>query len=211
MTEPARTELLSRTRQRKFARREVLFHEGDPGDSLLLIESGRLAVQVNAPSGETVTLNVLSSGDYFGELALLRDEPSHRRTATVVALEPAMTLSISGATFQSVCMDHPQVERLVSRLLAERVEQLSQRLLEALYVGADMRVYRRLVELAEVYGACPHGEIPLTQEQLADLAGATRPTVNQVLQRLAAQGFVGLHRGRIEVLDLASIQRRARL
>ncbi len=205
-----RAQLLNSARPRRFAGEEVLVHEGDPADSVHLIGSGRLAVRVSTPGGEVVTLTILTPGDYFGELSLLRDKAARRRTATVVALEPAETLSLSAAAFHAVCDRHPKVERLVVSLLAERVEELSQRLLEALYVGVDRRVYRRLVDLAGIYGGLEASAmIPLRQDHLADLAGATRPTVNQVLQKLATQGVVALHRGRIEVLDVAALRRRA--
>jgi len=95
-----------------------------------------------------------------------------------------------------LCARHPEVERLVISLLAERVDQLSQRLLEALYVGVDRRVYRRLIELADIYRSeAPDVSVPLTQDDLAGLAGATRPTVNKVLQPLSANGILRLHRG----------------
>jgi CRP/FNR family transcriptional regulator, cyclic AMP receptor protein len=203
-----RSQLIASARRRVFARGEVVFHEGDPGDSLHLIETGRLAVQVFTPGGEAATLNVLSPGGFFGELALLRAEPPPRRTATIVALEPARTLSLSAATFHAICDQHPQVEQLIVALLARRVEQLSQRLLEALYVGVDHRVCRRLVELADVYrGNGATTVVPLTQDHLAGLAGASRPTVNQVLHKLASQQVVALNRGRIEVLDYGALRR----
>lgn len=207
-----RAELLASARTRRYDRGEVVCHEGDRGVTLHLVAEGRLAVRVSTPDGETATLNILRAGDYFGELALLRGQPVLVRTATVVALEPAQTLSLSNEAFHAVCERHPAVERLVASLLAERVERLSQRLLEALYVGVDGRVHRRLLELADIYtdeGADDRkAVIPLTQNHLADLAGATRPTVNQVLQTLAAEGLVSLGRGRIEVVDRAALRDR---
>jgi CRP/FNR family cyclic AMP-dependent transcriptional regulator len=163
-------------------------------------------------SGNPATLNLLSPGSYFGELALLRQEVPPRRSATVVALEAAETLSLTAADFHKLCDRHPRVEHLLATLLARRVEELSERLLEALYVGLDRRVYRRLVELSDMYatGAGPT-TIPLTQDHLADLVGGTRPSVNQVLQKLASQNLVVLGRGRIEVRDRATLKRRAGL
>lgn len=210
-----RAELLASAQIRRYQRDEPVFHEGDPGDSLHLVAAGRLAVRVSTPNGASATLNVLRAGDYFGELALLRDRPVPQRTASVIALEPAETLSLSGRAFHAVCERHPAVERLVAVLLADRVERLSQRLLEALYLGVDPRVCRRLLELAEIYAPEPpsrHGTvIPLTQGHIADLAGATRPTVNQVLQLLASEGVIALGRSRVEVLDADALQRRALL
>ena len=134
----------------------------------------------------------------------------HRRTATVVALELAETLTLSGDVFKALCKRHPAVERLVIRLLAERVDQLSQRLIEAIYVGVDQRVYRRLDELCQIYGGGASGTvIPLTQDDLAGLAGARRPTVNQVLQRLVAERVVELGRGRLVVRQPAWLRQRA--
>lgn len=208
LTAADRSQLLASGRRRHFDRGEVVFHEGDLGDSLHLIEAGRFAVQVFTPGGEAATLNVLSPGGFFGELALLRTEPPLRRTATIVALEASRTLSLSGATFHAICDRNPPVEQLMGALLAQRVEELSQRLLEALYVGVDRRVCRRLLELADVYGGGATRVIPLTQDHLADLAGASRPTVNQVLQKLSSRGVVALHRGRIEVLDYEALYKR---
>lgn len=208
-----RTELLASAQPHSHRRDEWVMHEGDPGDSLYLVSSGRLAVRVSTPGGAAATLNVLRSGNYFGELALLRDRPVRERSASVIALEPSQTLSISGQAFDAVCERHPAVERLVAALLADRVEELSQRLLEALYMGVEGRVSRRLLELADIYAPAPGSRrgatIPLTQTHLADLAGATRPTVNQVLQLLAAEGVIALGRGRIDVLDVGALRRRA--
>ncbi|MBA3233564.1 MAG: Crp/Fnr family transcriptional regulator [Propionibacteriales bacterium] len=212
LTDAERQHVLATARPRRFAGGEVVFHAGDPADSLHLVSKGRLAVRASTPDGDVMTLNLLSPGSYFGELALLRQDVPHQRTATVIALEAAETLSLSAGSFHRLCDTHPRVEHLLTTLLALRVEELSERLLEALYVGLDRRVYRRLIELSEMYAAGAAATvIPLTQDQLADLVGGTRPSVNQVLQRLAGQNVVSLRRGRIEVLDRATLERRAGL
>lgn len=208
LSESDRARVIAAMRPCHYARHEVIVHEDDPGDSLHLVKRGRLAVRVALASGEALTLAVLSPGDAFGELAVL-GQP-HRRTATVVAWEECDTLLLSGAAFTTLCRDNPAVERLVFSLLAKRVDQLSQRLLEALYVGVDRRVYRRLTELCDIYGdGAPRTVIPLTQDDLAGLVGASRPTVNQVLQRLGSQGILRLTRGRVEVIDPEDLRRRA--
>ncbi|HVQ86934.1 MAG TPA: Crp/Fnr family transcriptional regulator [Actinomycetes bacterium] len=212
LTDGERSEVLSTALPRRFARGEVVFHEGDPADSLHLVSKGRLAVRSLTPDGDAAMLNLLIPGDFFGELALLHRERIRHRSATVLALEAAETLSLSADAFRRLCETHPRVEHLLTTLLAQRVEELSKQLLEALYVGLDRRVYRRLVELCGVYGTEDGvATIPLTQDQLADLVGGTRPSVNQVLQKLAAQDALVLGRGRIEVRDQAMLQRRAGL
>ena len=95
-------------------------------------------------------------------------------------------------------------------LLSARVERLNGYLLEALYVPAERRVLRRLVDLCQLYaGDEQHIVIPVTQEMLASLAGTTRPTANQVLGRLAASQLVQVSRGQIVVLNRRELHRRA--
>lgn len=207
-----RARLAAAGRRRRFARGEVVFHEGDPGDSLHLVRSGHLAVRISTPAGDTAIVNVVAPGQYFGELALLRRDPPLERTATVLALDAAETLAIPRGAFDRLRRERPEVEHLLSQLLAERVDALSRRLIETLFLGVDRRVALRLVELATIY-ADDGGSIvvPLSQDVLADVAGATRPTVNQALQRLVAAHAVELRRGRIVVPDLERLRTVARV
>lgn len=211
LLEPLRAEdreaFLGLARRRTFARNEVICHEGDPADSLHLIEQGHLAVHGSLASGATATFTILSPGDYFGELALLRAD--RRRTATVTALESSRTLAVAAGAFDALCTRNPGIERIVSTLLADRIDILSRRLVETMYESVDRRVYRRLLELARSYqGSEEAATIPLSQTQLAGLVGASRPSVNQVLQRLVELNVVRLNRSRIEVLDLSALERR---
>jgi CRP/FNR family cyclic AMP-dependent transcriptional regulator len=208
LSAPELEALVGLAHPRSFDRNEVICHAGDPADSLHLVESGHLAVRGTLASGHTATFRILSAGDYFGELALLRQD--RRRTATVVAIEPSRTLSIAGSTFHRLMASNPQLGQALAALLADRIDKLSKRLLETMYVSLERRVYRRLVELGVSYGVTNNrARIPLSQTSLADLVGATRPSVNQVLQRLAAQRLVEAHRGRIDLLDVAGLARRA--
>ncbi len=196
--EIART--LEIARRRTFARDEVVFHEGDPADTLHLIESGRAAVRTTTRHGQRVTLAVLGPGEGFGELALL--DAGARRNATVAAIEPLVTHAIFEADFHRLRRAHPQLSEVLIALLSERVRTLDAQLLDALYLPADLRVRKRLAELAERYGESG-GEavIPLRQEDIADLAGTSRATVNRVLREEARRGSVRLTRGRTVVLD----------
>jgi CRP-like cAMP-binding protein len=207
-----RAAVVAAARRRTFRKGEVVFHEGDPADAMHLVAAGHLAVQVSTPDGERVTLTVLSPGDSVGELSLVRRGAPERRSATVVALDAAETRVLGVGVFQELCLSHPAVQDLVVAALADRVRDLSARLLESMYVGLDRRLYRRLLDLAEVYATGTGATVvPLTQEQLADLVGGTRPTVNQVLQRLQAQQVIELGRGRLTVLDVAALRRKAAL
>ncbi len=212
LDEEDRRALLGATRVRRFSRGETVVHEGDPADSLHLVERGRLAVRVTTPDGRRVALNVLGPGDYFGELALL-DGREPRRSASITALDDAQTRSLPARAFRDLRERHRGAERLLLTLLARRVEELSALVVETMHVGLDRRVCRRLHELTRIYADAvgPGGElvVPLTQELLAELVGGTRPSVNLALQRLVSQRVIELGRGRIVVVDRAALARKA--
>jgi len=200
--------LLSVARRRRFQRGEVVFHREDPGESLHLIVSGRFAIRVMTPLGETVWLAVRGPSESFGEMTLI--ESDSRRSATVSALEAAETFAVRKPEFDGLRERYPSIDRVLIALLAGEVRMLNERLLEALYLTAERRLLRRLHELSEVYRR-PDGSvvIPLTQEELAEFAGAARATVNRVLREEQARGTLELHRGRTRVLDPDELSRRA--
>ena len=196
--------MVSYGRRRRFSRGEVLFHEGDPAAALHLLARGRVAVRVTTPLGDVATLDVLVPGDVLGELALL--SPDGVRSATAVALEATESLVIDEGVFSALRRDDPSVAEVLVQLLGARVRHLIDRLVEALYVPADSRVLRRVLELARVYGDV----VPLTQEDLAGLAGTTRATVNRVLRREERSGALALARGRVTIVDAEALARRTR-
>ncbi|HMN98523.1 MAG TPA: Crp/Fnr family transcriptional regulator [Miltoncostaeaceae bacterium] len=201
--------LLQIARRRTFRRGEVVFHMGDPADTLHLVVSGRFAVRVQTALADVAVLTILGPGDLFGELALL--ESDGRRSATVEAIEAGETRSIHRPDFEALRDRHPSVTDVVTAILAEQVRRLTGNLLEALYLPADRRIRRRVAELADAY-APDGGEvtIPLRQEDLAGLAGTSRATVNRVLREEEARGTVRLARGRTTVLDREGLARRGR-
>jgi CRP-like cAMP-binding protein len=162
------------------------------------------------PLGEQATIAVRGPGDSFGEIAIVTE--GGRRTATVEALEEAETFCVYEGDFTRLRREHPQVNALVIAFLANEVRMLNERLLEALYVPVERRVLRRLDELARRYGLGDEGpvEIPLTQEELAGLAGSTRATVNSVLRDAEKRGLVELRRGKTVILDRQALAQRAR-
>ncbi len=200
-------QLLAIARRRVFRRGEVVFHRDDPADSLHLVQKGRFAIRIMTPLGETATIGVRGPGDSFGEMALI-DEGA-RRAATVAALEDAETFAVYQAEFQRLRARHPEIDRLLIAFLTAEVRRLDELLLEALYIPVERRVLRRLVELGGTYTG-RDGEIPLTQEQLAELAGTSRATVNKVLRDEQRRGTVELRRGRTIVVRPDELARRAR-
>jgi CRP-like cAMP-binding protein len=201
--------LLSVARRRTFRKGEVVFHRGDPADSLHLISKGRFKVQVRTPLGDEATIAIRGPGDSFGEMAVVGERA--KRSATVEALEEAETFCVVDGAFRRLRREHTEVDQLLIDFLANEVRMLNERLLEALYVPVEKRVLRRLAELAELYGT-GDGEvvIPLTQEELAGLAGTSRATVNQVLRAEQERGALELGRGKTIVPDPAALAARTR-
>jgi CRP/FNR family cyclic AMP-dependent transcriptional regulator len=201
--------LLSVARRRTFAKNEVVFHRGDPADSLQLISKGHFSVQIATPLGDIATLSVRGPGDAFGELALLSRESV--RSATVTAIEPGETHSVYRDDFERLRREYPSVNDVLIGILAEHLRRLSDQLIEAHYVPANRRVLRRLREMAELYrGSSKSVVVPLTQEDIAGLAGTSRATVNRVLRQEERRGTIELRRAKTVVLELDELSRRAR-
>jgi len=201
--------VLAIARRRTFEKGEIVFHRDDPAESLHLIVRGRFGARVASQVGDSVLLDVLGPGQAFGELALLL--PGERRSATVAALEDGETRSIFRDDFARLQCSHPGVKDVLLRLLAEQVRRTSDRIVEAHHVDADTRVRRRLCELAAIYGGVD-GEsvVPLTQDDLASMAGTSRATVNRVLREEEKRGIVALRRGRVTLRDVAELAARCR-
>jgi CRP/FNR family cyclic AMP-dependent transcriptional regulator len=210
LTEEQRQLVLSRTTRRIYAKGDVVFIEGEVGDTVHLLQRGTVAVRASTPSGDVVTLAVLGPGASFGEQALIGSIT--RRAATVTALERCETLALHRAEFADLRSRFPGVDRFLVELLDANVRRVSRHLLETLHLSVEDRTVVRLIELAELYAQCRRAgsteatEIPIRQEDLATLVGTTRPTVNKVLGQLAVAGVVVVTRGRIEVPDLARLR-----
>jgi CRP/FNR family transcriptional regulator, cyclic AMP receptor protein len=200
--------VLASARRRSYRRGEVVFHRDDPADTMHLVRSGCLAARVMTQLGDVATLQLLGPGQCFGELALLRT--GRVRSATVEALSPSETYALSQHDLDQLRIRHPEITNQLLELLAERVADLTDRLVQALYIPAPQRVREMVESLAERYRD-PGGDavIPLTQDDLAGLAGTSRLTVNRVLQQMRRRGEVELGRGRVRVPGMPAAVRPA--
>jgi CRP-like cAMP-binding protein len=199
--------VLARTHRHRYAKGETVLHEGDLAETIHLIQEGRVISRRTTWQGDVVTYAVLGPGEAFGEMAMLADD--HRRTSTIVAVEPVVTLTLRFDEFRQLCDQYPGVQALLVRILAQRVDRLSTHLIDALYLPADLRVLRTLLDLSGQYAesARPgHVTLPLTQIEIAELSGASRPTTNRFLRRLEQDGLVRLSRGHVTVVDVAALR-----
>ena len=208
LSEEDRRAVLARCHRQRYPRGAFICHQGELGDSVHLVALGTVAIRVNGPAGHMITVDVMRPGNSFGEQALINDGAV--RTATVVALEQVETLRLTRAEFRALWSEHPGASMVVAKMLEARLRSTSQALLDALHLPAPARVMRRLAFLADVYAGHASRSIPLTQDDIASMAGTTRQTVNRILNEARVDGLVDLNRGRIVILDPAGVARRAR-
>jgi CRP-like cAMP-binding protein len=207
--EEERRSVLAGARRRRFKAKEVVFHEGDPGDTLHLLASGHVAIRIHTPLGDVATVRMLRPGEFFGELAVVAPGP---RNATAVALDAAETLSLDRAQFTELRARHSKVDDVLVAALVSEIRRLATQLVDAMYVPVDKRVWRRVADLAAVFGSDgqPASSVPITQDVLAQLTGCTRSTANRVLRGGEDDGVITMTRGRLEILDAAQVARRGR-
>ncbi|WP_380168446.1 Crp/Fnr family transcriptional regulator [Jannaschia sp. R86511] len=200
LADDERTAVLARMRPRSYAAGTLVFLEGQAGDGLHVMTSGHVMVRRSTDDGDLVSLTVLGAGDSFGELALLA--PHARRTADVVALDEVTTLVLMRKDLDLLRARYPRLDRGLLLVLVTQVERLSEQVLQALHTPVEQRVVQTLLRLAGLY-ASGDGPvtIPIRQEDIASMAGTSRPTVNRLARRLEVEGVLRLGRGRTVVLD----------
>lgn len=206
LSDPDRRAVLARATRRRFRSGDSLFHQGDRGDSVHLLAKGHVAVRAVTERGETLTLDVLDPGSVFGEQSLI--DPVARRTASAAAIGSVETLMLERATFADLRETHPSITEVLVSTLAAQVRRLSEQLLDAHTLPADERVVKQLRRMVASFASDGAATVPLTQEDLASLAGTTRPTANRALQSLVDAGVIELGRGRIVVADVDALDQR---
>ncbi len=142
----------------KFDSGEMLFQKGDPGDALYGLRRGRILITTSTAEGKRLTLNVLGSGDVFGEIALL---DGRQRTADAVVAEPSELYVIRRSAFNDLLLRQPEIALRLIELLCERVRWTSDRVEEAYLSNLKVRLARRILKLAEDFGE----EIQISQER----------------------------------------------
>lgn len=194
--------------RRRFRRAEVIFHEDDHGETVHVIEKGRVAICVTTPLGNSATVSILGRGEIFGEGALFSNDA--RRSATAIALESVETRVLDAEEFARVRKDE-RVDEFLMQALTTRLRTTTDHLVEALFVHVETRVLRRLVTLADEFATGESRiDVPVSQEDVASMAGTTRPTANRVLRAAEEEGLIELARGRITIVDREALARRAR-
>jgi CRP/FNR family cyclic AMP-dependent transcriptional regulator len=201
-------QLASVVRQRSYGRGQLVFVEGDPGDSLLVLVSGSVTVFRTAPSGERAGLAVLEPPEVLGEVSLLDGAP---RSASVEATAPTVALAVSRAEFLALLRSQPSVLEPLLHALGTMVRRLTDQAADHVFLDLAGRVAKALLRLAPPTPSGLPPSVAITQSRLAEMSGGTRQSVNQVLGGFSTRGLVHLEGRRILLTDVAGLRRRAHL
>jgi CRP-like cAMP-binding protein len=211
LSDDERRELTRFTTERNFARNEVVFHEGDPADSLHIVEKGLFVARSSSTLGHVLIVNVFRPGAVFGELALFRPDPV--RSATIAALRAGRTRMLRRVDFERLRSGSAgrQLDQFLLTALANQNLALTTQVIELLFTTTAKRIQRQLLRLTELGIAVDDdGWIRLSQDDLAMLTATTRATVNRVLRDLERRRIVELGRGRSRIIDGAQLTRLSR-
>lgn len=211
LTDDERADLRRHTSERRYSRNEVVFHEGDPGDSLHIVERGLFLARSSSTLGHLLTVNVFGPGSVFGEIALLARDSV--RTATVVAVDGGRTRVLRRTDLHELRSRAVgrHIDEFLLAALAERSGELTARVIELLFTPTTKRIQRELLRLGDLgIGDDGDGWIRLSQAELAMLTASTRATVNRVLRDLERNGIVELGRGRSRIVDRRRLASRSR-
>lgn len=192
-------------RRRSFKKGQIVFSQGDEGDALYGIASGRIRISTADDKGHEVFLNVLGPGDTFGEIAML---DGLQRTASALAIEPSTLVIISRSHFLSHLERDPGLSLHLMKLLCERLRWVSDLVEESAFLTGPARVAKRLTTLIESYGRPDKDgdtELVMSQAELGRFLGVSRQIINQYLRSWSRRGWVQLKRGRILVHDLDAL------
>lgn len=195
-------------RRHRYGAGEVVFHEGDAGTALYVIEEGEVKIVLGSPEGKEVVLGLFGRGDFFGDLALLDGEP---RSADAVAKEDSQILILRREDFLRFLADKPRVAAGLLAVLSRRLRRTDQLVHDAAFLDVRARLVKVLLELGETRGQPgPQGVViasRLTQADLANMVGATRESINRWLRYYEQHGLVQHHRGRLVLTDPARLRK----
>ncbi|MBX6355395.1 MAG: Crp/Fnr family transcriptional regulator [Micromonosporaceae bacterium] len=190
---------------RQYRKGQLLFVENDPGESLILLRRGSVAVFRTSPTGERAVLNVVRPPDVLGEVSLL---DAGARSLSAEAIEDCSALALSRAAFLELVHSNPRILDAVMRSLGALIRRLTEQNADHVFLDLPGRVAKTLVRLAGDSQA-PMITIELNQSQLAEMAGGSRQSVNQAIGSFASRGWLRTEGRRIVITDLASLRRRA--
>ncbi len=195
----------------KLSKGQILFKEGQEGDRLYVVVQGKIKLGTASGDGRENLLSILGPGEMFGELSLFDPEP---RTSTATAVTDARLVSLAHEAVIGLVTTHPQTSLELLRRLAQRLRKSNEILADLVFADVPGRVAKAIMDLGERFGSQKedglHVNHDLTQEELAQLVGASRETVNKALADFAARGWVKLEPRAVLVTDVERLTKRGR-
>ncbi len=186
-----------------FRRGEVVFAEGEPGDTLYIITAGKVKIGRKSVDGRESLITLMGPSDMFGELAIFDPGP---RTSSVTALTEVKTVVMSRTVLRSWIADRPEIAEQLLRVLARRLRRTNDNLSDLIFTDVPGRVAKQLLYLAQRFGSRDGTALrvdhELTQEEIAQLVGSSRETVNKALSDFAQRGWIRVQ-GRSILIDNA--------
>jgi CRP/FNR family transcriptional regulator, cyclic AMP receptor protein len=193
------------------SRGEVIFAEGEPGDSLYIVLSGKVKVSRRAQDGRENMLAVMGPSELIGELSLFDPGP---RTATALALTDTRLAKLKQSMLRPWITQHPEIALQLLHVLARRLRRTNDIVADLIFTDVPGRVAKNLLQMAKKFGAREGDRIrvthDLTQEELAQLVGASRETVNKALADFASRGWLRLEPRSVVIMEVDRLKRRAR-
>jgi CRP-like cAMP-binding protein len=193
------------------ARSEELFAEGDQGDRLYVILEGKIKLGRTSGDGRENLLAILGPGEMFGELSLFDPGP---RTAAATSVGDSRLIGLGHDALEPWLVEHPEVSLKLLNALARRLRRTNEALADLVFSDVPGRVAKALLDLSTRFGRPAEDGIlvahELTQEELAQLVGASRETVNKALADFATRGWLRLEARAVVLLDVERLRRRAR-
>lgn len=190
---------------------QVLFNEGERGERLYIITDGKMKLGHTSTDGRESLLAVLGPGELLGELSLFDPGP---RTATATALTDTSLMGLGHAALRPWLTGRPEVAEALLQALAVRLRRTNEQMADLVFSDVPGRVAKTLLELGEKFGRpLPDGihvTHDMTQEELAQLVGASRETVNKALADFAARGWIRLESRSVVLIDPERLERRSR-
>jgi CRP/FNR family cyclic AMP-dependent transcriptional regulator len=204
--------LAQSSRSRTYREGEIIFMRDDPGNGLYVIQSGTVKISIEAPDGQETLLAILRGGECFGELAVL---DGRARSASATAMERTETVFVSRDEFLRFLDEHRDAMHKVVLILCQRLRDSSDHLADLVFHDVYGRLAKKLLELGEAHGRERGGHIeivlPLTQQDIANLVGASRESVNKAIKYYRDRGVLAIANHRITVLRPDLLRQRMEL
>jgi CRP-like cAMP-binding protein len=198
--------------RRRYPAGQALFHMGDEGGSLHLIERGRVKITIPSSSGEELILALRGAGELLGELSLFDGKS---RSATVLALEETVTLCLHRGDLLTLMRNRFDVVEKILEVLARKIRETDMLLADVHFLDITSRLAKKILDLGDTFGIREGGQVrigvKITQKDLASMIGATRESINKQLKALRDQGLVRISGGTIEILNRERLVQKARI